>query len=279
MVDQALGGEDPIEDEAHPKPAFEAEYRDWLWEKHGVSITADVKASYEGTSEQIAREFKKSQFWKSLPGRLQELNAAHKVERGVPLLGTPGSTPDVDIKSWSSFWEKTYRLNVHRNRRWPGAPQRGWVLPETWFSQVSDIVRTKFIVRYLDGMAFVSEQLARAAAGAGLDSKLGRIAKVEGYYATHVDIEFPIVVSTGIDLATLGSRVEIQVTTELQENIYDLAHRQYASRRSANLDEGYSWQWNYRSDEFASNYLGHVLHYLEGMIMRLREAPDDRLSD
>ncbi len=31
------------------------------------------------------------------------------------------------------------------------------------------------------------------------------------------------------------------------------------------------WQWDYKGDEFATNYLGHILHYVEGMIMDVRE--------
>ena len=31
------------------------------------------------------------------------------------------------------------------------------------------------------------------------------------------------------------------------------------------------WQWNYKSDEFAANYLGHILHYVEGMIIEIRD--------
>ena len=31
------------------------------------------------------------------------------------------------------------------------------------------------------------------------------------------------------------------------------------------------WQWDYKSDEFSANYLGHILHYVEGMIVEIRE--------
>lgn len=31
------------------------------------------------------------------------------------------------------------------------------------------------------------------------------------------------------------------------------------------------WQWDYESDEFIPNYLGHILHYIEGMIMEVRK--------
>ncbi len=31
------------------------------------------------------------------------------------------------------------------------------------------------------------------------------------------------------------------------------------------------WQWDYKCDEFLPNYLGHIIHYIEGMIMEVRD--------
>lgn len=259
-----------------PKPAFGHEYREWLWEVHGVAVGPDVVSDYEAMRELLTITFRESPFWKALPGRLDAVGANYRVRRGVPLLVTPGAAPDIDSKSWESFFEKTYRLNVFANAGWPNRPSRGWVLPDTWFSQVGDIVRTKFVVKYLDGLVEVADEIERAASEVGFDSKSGRLAKAEGYYATHVDVSTLFFISNGIDPERVDARVEIQITTELQDNVYDLAHRLYASRRLTADGDPDEWQWNYLSDEFASNYLGHVLHYLEGMIMRIREGLDDR---
>jgi len=256
-----------------PRPDFEAEYRAWLRETHGIGVGPQTSSQFAEVSQRLARELSASSFWNALPDRLKRLNANHKVERGYALLAAPGKSPDVDIKSWTSFWDKTYRLNVLSNNRWPDAPARGWVLPETWFAQIGDIVRTKIVVKYLDGMTIVADDIARLAADFGLSTQSGRVAKTEGYYATHVDVSFPVEVSTGLDTEVLDTHVEIQITTELQENIYDLAHGHYESRRMA--QEPGEWQWNYTSDEFSANYLGHVLHYLEGMIMRLRRQDNE----
>jgi hypothetical protein len=29
--------------------------------------------------------------------------------------------------------------------------------------------------------------------------------------------------------------------------------------------------WNYRNDQFITTYLGHILHYVEGMIIEVRD--------
>ena len=65
---------------------------------------------------------------------------------------------------------------------------------------------------------------------------------------------------------------EIQITTQLKEVMRQLTHGQHQERRQKERpapDE--KWQWDHRSKEFVPNYLGHMLHYLEGMIMQVRD--------
>jgi len=50
-----------------------------------------------------------------------------------------------------------------------------------------------------------------------------------------------------------------------------LLHKYYEERRKKLKKEDIIWQWDWRSDEFSANYLGHILHYIEGMIMEIRE--------
>jgi hypothetical protein len=64
--------------------------------------------------------------------------------------------------------------------------------------------------------------------------------------------------------------LEIQVTTQLQDVIGKLLHKYYEDRRMQASQPELKWQWNYESDEFLTNYLGHILHYAEGMIMEAR---------
>jgi hypothetical protein len=183
------------------------------------------------------------------------------------------------MKSWTSFFEKSYRRNIRDNEQWPLPPDRGWVLPESWFNRIGDVVRTLVVVRYLDGMDEVAGAMSQLAQDTGLSASVGRVAKVEGYYATHADIAFSTRVPVGLDVAVVPTSVEIQITTELQANIRDLAHGHYERRRMAEESDPKTWQWDYRGAEFSSNYLGHVLHYLEGMIMQLREGTDEKRVD
>lgn len=48
-------------------------------------------------------------------------------------------------------------------------------------------------------------------------------------------------------------------------------HKYYEERRKKVKLNEKDWIWDYKCDEFAANYLGHILHYVEGMIMEIRE--------
>ncbi len=65
--------------------------------------------------------------------------------------------------------------------------------------------------------------------------------------------------------------VEIQITTQIQEIIKVLLHKHYEENRKTTVPKDYKWQWDYKSPEFSSNYLGHIIHYVEGMIVEIRD--------
>jgi hypothetical protein len=73
------------------------------------------------------------------------------------------------------------------------------------------------------------------------------------------------------DTEKIDVSIEIQITTQLQEAIRRLLHKHYEERRKCIRTEEKIWQWDYKSEEFATNYLGHILHYVEGMITDIRE--------
>jgi hypothetical protein len=95
---------------------------------------------------------------------------------------------------------------------------------------------------------------------------------MEGYYAVHLyftdEYEIP-----RIDWDTEKCKIsfEIQITTQLQEVIKNLLHKYYERRRIEFEPTDQKWQWDFRSLEFSTNYLGHILHYVEGMIVDIRE--------
>jgi ppGpp synthetase/RelA/SpoT-type nucleotidyltranferase len=166
---------------------------------------------------------------------------------------------------------KTYRKNILDNKNWPNEPNSGWILPNNWYSRINDIIRTLFIVKYLDGVEYMINELGVYCEQCSILPETHFEAREEGYYAAHLYIRQNFEVpNIKWDTEIIDVSVEIQVTTQLQDVIRRLLHRYYEdSRKNFNRDE--YWQWNYKSDEFSANYLGHILHYVEGMIVEIRD--------
>ena len=72
------------------------------------------------------------------------------------------------------------------------------------------------------------------------------------------------------DTKKINVKIEIQIRTQVQDVIRRLLHNYYEKRRQHIDKQDVNWQWNYRSDDFSANYLGHILHYLEGLIPTLQ---------
>ncbi len=124
----------------------------------------------------------------------------------------------------------------------------------------------------MDGVEFLSEKILSHFASHGIDCRLFFEARDEGYYACHLyakkEVEIPTLTwETEKILVT----IELQISTQLQDVIRKMLHNYYETRRKQIVKDNSKWQWNYKSDEFSANYLGHILHYVEGMIMEIRE--------
>jgi len=253
------------------KPRDISEYKKWLKEEHEIEISDRTRAYYDSVTTKIKQDLDKSDFWVQLTDNLGEYDGEYLAKTGYHLL-IPGTKPELNIKPFDSFLLKTFRKNVLENKNWPDCPEGGWVLPNTWYSDINDIVRTLFVVKYLDGVEFLINKVKCLCEQHNTVCKVFLEAREEGYYAAHLytkrEFEIPKVTW---DTERVNVSFEIQITTQLQEVIRKLLHRYYEDRRKRVKEEDMKWQWNYKSDEFVASYLGHILHYVEGMIIEIRE--------
>lgn len=239
-----------------------------------------VRTQYEAVASQLFTHFNDSPFWTALQVTLTDFHAAYVVRTSYPLL-TTFSPPKLLIKSFDSFLLKTYRINVLTNTRWDEPPRGGWLAPDAWFSDINDIIRTTLVVRYLDGVQFLADSLQRAAPTHGMQATVVFQASEAGYYAAHVNIADQVSIpNITFDPITIQAHLEIQVTTQVKDLITRLLHEHYEAARTKVSAEfaGAPWQWDYRSTEFVASYLGHVLHYLEGMIVEVRDRQSSEKS-
>ena len=255
------------------KPLDIPSYIEWLAEERAVLITEAIEYHYERVTPRMAYRFETSPFWVEWLDSISEYNDEYKGYKGYPLLSKLDK-PELKIKPWESFFDKTHRKNVIMNPNWPKAPPGDWILPNNWYSRINDIIRTRIVVKYLDGAEFlVNKTNLLCKKHNKEDVQCDFEAKEEGYYAVHMYAaeEFEI---SRIDLDTemVTTKIEIQVITQTQEVIVDLLRKYYEEKRSKIIPPSKrKWQWEYESPEFNTYYLGHILHYMEGKIMVARE--------
>ena len=255
-------------------------YREWLKKKHKIEISAQTETYYDLVTNIIKRDFEESNCWVALIDNLREFDSQYSLQKeGYSLLLTPRDKPTLYIKPFESFLGKTLRKNVLQNQNWPDEPDDGWIFPNKWYSQIDDIIRTLIVVKYLDGVEFMVENIHSLYEQHGLPCIFSYEAKEEGYYAAHLytEREFEIP-RPKWDTERITVSVEIQITTQLQEVIRSLLHTYYEERRARVTEEDKKWQWNYESDEFTANYLGYILHYVEGMIIEIREKQKEEIT-
>jgi hypothetical protein len=246
-------------------PSSIAEYVQWLQSAHGVTVDDELRTTFARAVERLFQDFGTSDFWLTLHKRVLTANNAYYVRTGHEFLRS-SAAPALLTKSFDSFLAKTFRKNVLRNSAFPRPPEGDWLLPPEWITRVSDLVRTTYVLTYVDAVEPVTSAIADHALASGHERTTSMEATIAGYYAGHVDVTAPI--TFGDVLAVMS--VEIQVTTELQDVLRHLLHRNYEVARLRPISN--AWMWQQASVEFRTNYLGHMLHYVEGAIVNERDG-------
>lgn len=255
-----------------PRPALD-KYEGWLADVWKGDRRELRRGRYLQQQRDLQQAFEDSKFLKALRDRMLGWSHDYQLKTGVPLFNGAPPAIELKLKPWTSFLSRTWRTNVHNNANWPEAPAGGWLSPDCWFEGLWDVVRSRIVVRYLDGVQFLADRMSELGEEVGTEVQVWTHAQDYGYYAMHLTVRQPFEVQTlnFEEWETRYTGVEIQLTTELQETIGMLTHGYFEKRRETSVDPDQKWQWDYKSQEFTPFYLGHLLHYLEGMIMRVRE--------
>jgi ppGpp synthetase/RelA/SpoT-type nucleotidyltranferase len=254
------------------KPESVEKYCKWAADHLKVDCGPRLETFYNAVVTKMRHDFNRSVFWQSLKAKDSEFAQEYLVSTGYPLFGVANVPEKILVKPFTSFLEKTYRRNVVQNSLWPIEPKGGWLSPNNCFDRVNDLLRTTYVVKYLDGVDFLFDKFSVLAKGMSLPVRTDYEARDEGYYAGHFNIQMDFAIpGVDWDVRSVSVQVEIQITTQLQEVIRRLLHQHYEKRRVSNLVPAKKWQWDYRSNDFSANYLGHVLHYIEGTILEVRD--------
>jgi len=215
--------------EVSNRPDFE-NYPAWLESRLKVKLERENNR-YERESVSIVRAAQQSPLWTAYQRTKTELADTYLARTTYPLF-VESQPEDILRKPWSSFLHKTYRQNVSRNDNWPDEPSGGWLAPDNWFQRVHDIARTTIVVKYLDGVETVTKAFKGTANALSLDDFACEFeARETGYYAAHMraGLDFSLL-DTEWSESKVHGQFEVQVTTQLQEVIRRLTHREYEDR-------------------------------------------------
>lgn len=151
------------------KPSL-AEYPDWLESVWDGDLRELKPSRYLHQQAVLLRSFQGSEFFKGLLQSLHEWSHGYQGVTGHALFSS-AHPPELQLhlKPWESFLSRTWRHNVLNNDSWPESPDGGWYLPSNWFERLWDVVRTRLVVRYLDGVVWLAERIEQLAAQDGLE--------------------------------------------------------------------------------------------------------------
>lgn len=257
------------------KPTSIEEFKCWFNKQFDYS-PHQYEGYYQMCTTNLRETFINSSFWKDVEKTLTEINDKYQIEKGYQLL-TSTHVPQIYIKSLESLFIKAYRKNILNNKSFPDQPVGGWISHNNWLTDINDILRTTIVVKYIDGVEFLLKELSIIAERNSCKFDYSLEAREEGYYAAHAGVKIKLnVFNTFFQQEVKEFNIEIQVTTELQEIIKTLLHKHYEKNRKSIKPSNYKWQWDYKCDEFASNYLGHIVHYVEGMIVEIRDKQNQK---
>lgn len=246
------------------------EYRNWLKERCGVDVNR-AETRYKSVVARVKQEFEESGFWVQMKEHIGEYGQEYWLKTGYHLFAAKFK-PELHVKTFESFLLKTFRKNFLENKRLPNEPADGWILPSNGYGRINDIVRTLFVVRYFDGVEFLIDKIRSLSTECNVKCHVFLEAREEGYYAAHLNLRREFEIPKALwDTEKVDIAIEIQITTQVQEVIRKLLHKYYEKRRMRIEEKDVKWQWDYKCDEFSVNYLGHILHYVEGMILEIRE--------
>ena len=254
-----------------PRPGFGEAYGLWLAQERNITALSTHMNNYAVVSRELKTAFEESPFWQHTLSALREADDRYAVAYKFPLIST--FTPDVLIKPWDSFYEKSFRKNITQNKNFPDAPDDGWCTPPSWYSQIHDIVRTTIIVKYIDGVPIILRTLVDNAITEGLVKTSELETREDGYYGAHFNLHMECQIPTmAWEKEKRTIQFEIQVTTQIKDVIKRLLHTYYETHRLTGKRTLLSdIAWNYNDDEFVATYLGHILHFVEGMIIDARD--------
>ena len=251
---------------------IEADYTHWAKKTLSTEFNDIVSRVYDANLTNALNLLQEHEFFTGIESFLLLCAEEYKNQHSADLLM---SKPSIDLlkKSYDSAVNKSYRHNIIWNQNYPKEPKDCWMTPENWFEKINDLIRSTIVCKYIDGPAFLANKLKSRAEELKLKNNYSSQQKDDGYYAYHFYVYIPV---TFVDKTwnefQVELSIEIQLTTQLQEVLYNITHEFYNQLRIQAARDRSEWKWQFKSNRFRAGYLCHTLHLLEAIILDLRDG-------
>lgn len=260
------------------------DYPKWAAENIGFDTEDEqILKRYTSNARLIKTFVEPSEVWDKFLEFCRSISAEYKDSMGYELFSSQNFIPELKIKPFLSCVEKSYRINILNNGNFPSPPSRRsstdeWVVEDNLYRTINDIIRGRMICRYMDGPEFFCRKIAEALSGItvvdfhSMETDLG-------YYSWHLGMSFDVEIlkATG-SVSQEKIRVEVQVSTQLQDVMNDLTHSFYEDKR-VTTEAKSLWKWRPGQPKFQGVYFGHTLHMIEGMLVELKNRIEADRND
>lgn len=136
---------------------------------------------------------------------------------------------------------------------------------------IKDLVRTRLVCTYIDGVEFLTTKLMELADKHGILVERSREGRLEGYFAQHLNISQSVIFRMGGIDRLARVTCEIQVASEMATRMWDVGHLLYERvRGTASVPA--NWQWSPTDPRFIPHQLGHMIHLADGLLVQIRDA-------
>ncbi len=190
-------------------------------------------------------------------------------------------------KGWRSVVDKLYRINIEDNpsdslppfiptvldsAQRKQATRQSWITATNAHEMIDDLIRTKFVVPFADGVVDVGGRVAAALAAGGTPRFRRFHAKDSGYHAQHYYGLVPV--DVGDEGEPRMVALEIKILTKMQDLLGELTHLLYEKQRTGAVPtvKKRKLAWQLGDPAFRATYVGHAGHHLESAICELKDA-------
>jgi hypothetical protein len=213
--------------------------------------------------EAWARELSAGPFWSATETKLDQWRGEYRSSTAGDLLSNPG-LPAFVAKPEASARDKTFRR--YKEKLDAAFPSQGVPIP-----RIGDLVRTRIVCRYMDGVEFLANQLEAFSKEQSCCVRRKREGRLEGYFAQHVIIAQEVIYRLAGQREMVKIHCEIQIASQMATSMWGAAHSLYEHARGSDADPQ-AWQWNPKDPQFISSQLGHMIHLADGLLVQLRDS-------